>query len=115
MVFSAEGFAHRPLAAEVTWTLFDERDEKVFATVAESATAPLYLVDVMTLAHAIASEDKQPLGRGIAEALLEAEGSPATPHCLSRIWVRFVDVADGDLVVGGESASLAGLRTLMSS
>jgi hypothetical protein len=110
LAYSAEGFESSQLAPELTWTIFDEKPRGTFATAHEGTDKPLYYVAVMTLAGALSIDTKHVLGRQIAQALVEAEGSVATPDNLVRVWVHFGDVIDGDLVVGGESTSLAGLR-----
>ncbi|MBP0457004.1 tautomerase family protein [Streptomyces montanisoli] len=78
---------------------------------------PLYYVEITTLSGALDTNAKHNLEHAITTAILELEGSRdrQQPNDLNRVWVRFFDVPDGDLIVGGESTSLAGLRALVAS
>lgn len=84
----AEGFAGSSRAPALCWTFFEEQPRDAFSTGARSGGAPL-LRHYHHARHRAALEER------------------------SRVWVRFIDVADGDLIVGGESTSLAGLRALI--
>ena len=113
--YEAEGFAGSTVAPTVCWTFFDERPAGAFSTGAGDPTAALYYVQVTVLAGAIDTSGKHRLGKRITSELLAQEGSPSTSDNRNRVWVRFLDVADGDLIVGGEPASLAGLKELVAS
>lgn len=98
----------------LSWTFFDERTSGAFSTGAGDPAAALYYVQVTSMAGAIGKTGKQKLGESVTSALLALEGSARTPENLNRVWVRFVDVADGDLIVGGEAGSLAHLKALIA-
>lgn len=115
LTYEAEGFAGSTTAPTVCWTFFDEREIGAFSTGAGEPTAALYYVQVTVLADAIDKSGKQKLGQAITSTLLAQEGSLSTPEARNRIWVRFIDVVDGDLIVGGESTSLSGLKALIAS
>jgi len=109
----AEGFAGSAVAPNVCWTFFDERQRHAFWTGAGDPGAALYYVRVTVLAGSVDKSGKHELGEAITLALLAREGVPATAENLNRVWVRVSDIADGDLIVGGESTSLAGLKELI--
>jgi phenylpyruvate tautomerase PptA (4-oxalocrotonate tautomerase family) len=117
LTYEAEGFAGSAVAPSICWTLFTEHAAGAFSTGAGEPTLPLYYIEITTLSGALDTTAKHNLGHAIATAILELEGSRdrQQPNDLSRVWVRFFDVPDGDLIVGGESTSLAGLRALVAS
>jgi hypothetical protein len=114
LTYEAEGFAGSAVAPTLSWTFFDERPSRTFSTGAGEPSSALYYVKVTALAAAMDKTAKQKLGERITLALLAQEGSSPTPENRHRIWVRFIDVVDGDLIVGGESTSLAGLKALIA-
>ena len=113
MTVAAEGFAGSAVAPGLCRTFFEERPLGAFSTGAGEPPAPLYHVTVSALQGAIAGAAKRELGRRITGLLLAAE-SPGSTDEASRVWVRFIEIADGDLVVGGEATSLGGLRALIA-
>lgn len=114
LTYEAEGFAGSSAAPALCWTFFDARPARAFSTGAGDPAAPLYYVRITALAGILDKPAKQRLGENITAALLRREGCPPTPESRNRIWVRFIDVADGDLVVGGEATSSAGLKALIA-
>lgn len=114
LTYEAEGFAGSSLAPTLCWTLFDERPAGAFSTGAGDPDAPLYYVLVTALVSVLDKPAKQRLGESITAALLAREGCPPTPENRNRVWVRFTDVADGDLIVGGEATSSVSLRALVA-
>ena len=114
LVYEAEGFAGSAVAPTLCWTLFDEKLSRAFSTGAGDPATALYYVMVTGLAGAIEQSAKRKLGESIASALLTREGNLLTPENLDRIWVQFIDIADGDLIVGGRSTSLVGLQALIA-
>lgn len=114
LTYEAEGFAGSTMAPTLSWTFLDEQPSRAFSTGAGDPAAALYYVLVTVLAGAIDKSAKQKLGESITSALLAREGSPPTPENRNRIWVRFLDVADGDLIVGGEATSLQSLKALIA-
>lgn len=115
LTYAAEGFAGSRMAATITWTFFDERSSGAFRMAAGEPPAPLYYLLVITLAGALDKPAKQKLGKALTRALIEREDKPLTADNLNRVWVRFIDVPDGDLIVGGESTSLASLKALVAT
>lgn len=115
LTYTAEGFADSKLAPHLTWVTFNEIAKSSFSTAGGLAPAPLYYVEITSLAGAMSAETKQKLGEQITQALLNVEEVGFSMENLTRVWVRFSDVADGNLVVGGQSSSLDGLRGLMAS
>jgi hypothetical protein len=114
LVYTAEGFGESKLAPALTWATFEEWPALSMLSGSGAHAAPLYYVRVTSLAHAIDKTAKQQLGADLTQALLAAEGTALTADNASRVWVQFIDVADGDLVVGGHAASLQGLRHLVA-
>ena len=114
LTYAAEGFAGSRMAATLTWTFYDEQPSGTFQLAAGDPAAPLYYLQVTILAGAIDKAGKQRLGEALTQALIAQEGRPPTPDNSTRIWVRFIDVTDGDLIVGGESTTLAGLKALVA-
>lgn len=114
LTYAAEGFLGSRMASTLTWTFFDERPSRAFQLAAGDPAAPLYYLQVTTLAGALDTTAKQKLGEALTRALIAREGRSLTPDNLTRVWVRFIDVTDGDLIVGGESTSLAGLKALVA-
>ena len=114
LTYAAEGFGDSALAPKLTWTFFDERPSLAFSTGAGEPAVALYYLQVTTLSGALDGAAKQQLSAGLTSTILAREGCPPVPENLNRIWVRFMDVADGDLVVGGESTSLSGLKALVA-
>lgn len=115
LTYEAEGFAGSTVAPALCWTFFDERPRGAFTTGAGDPQAALYYLTVTAMAGAMDPAAKHRLGADITAALLAREGSPSTPEHRNRVWVRFIDVADGDLVVGGEPGSLAALKALAAA
>lgn len=115
LAYEAEGFAGSSIAPGLCWTFFDERPLGAFSTGAGDPGAALYYVVITAMAGIMDVAAKRGLGAAITEALLDREGGPSTPEDRNRVWVRFVDVADGDLVIGGEPGSLAHLKALVAS
>lgn len=113
-VFTAEGFGASRLAPNLTWAVFHELPGHAILLGTGERLASLYHVEVTTLRGALDGDAKAHVGAQITEALLIAEGVGHTPENAMRVWVRFIDVADGDLIVGGQPASLAGLRELVA-
>ncbi len=70
---------------------------------------------ITTLAVLISRSAKRELGAGITAAVLGRERSPPIPDNRNRVWIRFIDVAGGDLIVGGETTFLTGLRALVGT
>lgn len=114
LVYTAEGFGDSRIAPELTWATFDELPETSMLAGSGTRSAPLYYVRVTLLTHAIDAPAKQRLGAALTRALMDAEGAAFVPDNAQRVWVRFIGVADGDLVVGGNAASLQGLRELVA-
>lgn len=114
LTYEAEGFAGNGIAPTICWSFFDEQPARAFATAAGEPDAPLYYIGVTALKGTMDMMAKQRLGGAITSALLEQEGSAETLMNLNRIWVRFVDVDDGDLIVGGRSTSLTSLKALVA-
>ena len=114
LIYEAEGFAGSTVAPTLCWTLFDEKPSRAFSTGAGDPAAALYHVLVTALAGALDESAKRRLGGSLTSALLRQEDVPLTPENRGRIWVQFVDIADGDLIVGGEPTSLAGLKALVA-
>jgi len=114
LTYEAEGFAGSAVAPTVCWTFLDERPRHAFSTGAGDPAAALYYVEVTVLSGSVDKSGKHKLGEAITLALLAREGVPATAENLNRVWVRFSEIADGDLIVGGESTSLAGLKELIA-
>ena len=114
LTYGAEGFSESKLAPTLTWIVVQQLPKTAFLTAAALSSAPLYLIEITTLQNALNLSTKQSLGAQMTETILAAEGCASTPANAARVWVRFTDVADGDLVVAGQSASLAGLRALIA-
>jgi phenylpyruvate tautomerase PptA (4-oxalocrotonate tautomerase family) len=114
LTYEAEGFAGSAVAPTVCWTLFDDRPHRAFTTGAGDPAAPLYYVEVTIIAGVMDKSTKHWLGESITSVLIAREADPTIAHDLGRVWVRFVEVADGDLIVGGESTSLASLKELIA-
>jgi phenylpyruvate tautomerase PptA (4-oxalocrotonate tautomerase family) len=115
LTYEAEGFAGSAVAPAVCWTFFNEGDPGAISTGAGLPAAALYYIQVTVLADAIDKSRKQKLGEAITSTLLAYEAQPVTPDDRNRVWVRFIDVVDGDLVVGGQSTSLIGLKALVAA
>jgi phenylpyruvate tautomerase PptA (4-oxalocrotonate tautomerase family) len=113
-VYTAEGFGASRLAPGMTWAVFHELPHHAMLLATGERPAPLYHVEVTTLSRALDSRAKAHVGAQITQALLRAEGATHTPENAMRVWVRFTDVMDGDLIVGGQATSLAGLRELVA-
>lgn len=113
LTYEAEGFAGSKLAPRLCWTFFEEKPGNSFSTGAGAPPAPLYYVRITALAGALNKATKQKLGMEITLALLAGEEGHMAED-LSRVWVCFNDVLDGDLIVGGDSTSLLGLRELVA-
>ena len=114
LVYTAEGFGASRLAPNLTWAAFDTLPEHAMLLAIGERPAPLYYVEVTTLAGALDAQGKRVLGEQLTMTLLRAEGAPMQQDGANRVWVRFIDVVDGDLVVGGQATSLAGLRQLVA-
>jgi hypothetical protein len=114
LVYTAEGFGDSKLAPHLTWATFEELPTLSMLPGTGTHAAPLYYVRITSLAHAISAPIRQQLGADLMQVLLSAEGVTLTPDNASRVWVQFIDVADGDLVVGGHATSLQGLRSLVA-
>lgn len=114
LTYQAEGFAGSTAAPTLCWTFFDERPAGAFSTGAGNPGAALYYVLITALADILDKAAKQDLGHSITTVLLAREGCPQTPENRNRVWVRFTDVADGDLIVGGEATSSASLKALVA-
>ncbi len=114
MTYAAEGFAESNIASKLTWVLFEQLPESAFLMAAGLPPAPLYLVEITTLRGALNEGGKQALGEQITPTLLTFESCPSTFDNAARIWVRFSEVSDGDLIVGGQTTSLQTLRALMA-
>lgn len=112
LTYEAEGFAGSAVAPTLCWTFFDERPGRTFSTGAGDPAEALYYVTVTILAGVMDKSAKRELGADITTAVLAREGGSPTAENRNRVWVRFIDVADGDLIVGGEATSLASLRAL---
>ena len=115
LTYEAEGFAGSAVAPAICWTFFDERPERAFATGAGDPAGPLYYLQVTALAGAIDKGAKQTLGEALTLALLAREGVEPVPEDRNRVWVRFMDVDDGDLIVGGQATSLDTLKAFVAA
>lgn len=113
-VYTAEGFGASRLAPSLTWAVFHELPSNAMLLGTGERPAPLYYVEVTTLSGALDTHAKAHVGAQITKALLSAEGALDTSENAMRVWVRFIDVTDGDLMVGGQATSLAGLRELVA-
>ena len=89
-------------------TSFDERPRHAFPIGAGTPAGVLPYVTITILADAASGFAKRKLDAGIAAAVLGRERCPPVPDNRNRVRVRFIDVAGGDLVAGGEATSLAG-------
>ena len=114
LTYQAEGFAGSTAAPTLCWTFFDERPAGVFSTGAGDPAAALYYVLITALAGILDKPAKQELGNSVTTALLAREGCPQTPENRNRVWVCFTDIADGDLIIGGEATSSASLKALVA-
>ena len=114
LTYEAEGFAGSTVAPTVCWTFFDEQPAHAFATGVGEPSAALYYVTVTALAGALDKAVKRKLGGDITSALLALDGTSPTPDDRGRVWVRFAEIANGDLIVGGEATSLASLKALVA-
>lgn len=114
LIYIAEGFGGSHLAPNLTWATFDALPGSAMLLGSGVRTAPLYYVEVTTLAGALDTDRKRLLGEQLTSALLAVEESVAAPDDRNRVWIRFIGVVDGDLIVGGEPTSLAGLRQLVA-
>ena len=110
----AEGFAGSAIAPELCWTFFNDRPHGAFSTGAGEPPHPLYYVEITILRGAIDRSAKESLGAAITSALLSREIAPPIPRQPGRVWVRYSEVSDGDLIVGGRATSLAGLRAFVA-
>jgi ketosteroid isomerase-like protein len=115
LIYAAEGFGDSSLAPELTWVLFEQLPATVFLTATGIPPKPHYYVEVSTLRGALTGAAKLDLGARITRELMAVESCAPTDANTQRIWVRFIDIADGDLVVGGRATSLATLRALIAS
>ena len=114
LTYEAEGFAGSSVAPTVCWTFFNQAEPDAFATGVGQPAAPLYYVQITVLDGTIDTSGKQQLGDAITSALLTRE-APASAADRNRVWVRFINVADGNLIVGGQSTSLSQLRALIAA
>jgi ketosteroid isomerase-like protein/phenylpyruvate tautomerase PptA (4-oxalocrotonate tautomerase family) len=114
LTYSAEGFAGSTVAPELTWVLFEQLPETAFLKATGTPSKPHYYVEVTTLRGAMTEPSKLDLGARITHELMMIEGCAPTEENAQRIWVRFLEIADGDLVVGGQATSLATLRALVA-
>lgn len=115
LTYTAEGFGDSAIAPELTWVLFEQLPATAFLKASGLPQKPHYYVEVSTLRGAMTADAKLDLGARITGELMAVEGCAPTDENTQRVWVRFIDMADGDLVVGGQATSPATLRALIAS
>ncbi|MET9263869.1 nuclear transport factor 2 family protein [Amycolatopsis sp. NPDC004079] len=115
LTYAAEGFADSAIAPDLTWVLFEQLPATAFLTATGRPPKPHYYVEVSTLRGVLTEDAKLDLGARITRELMAVEGCEPTDENTQRIWVRFLEIADGDLVVGGQATFAATLRALIAA
>ena len=107
-----EGLSGSKFAEAFTWVYLHELPAAHVSQISGAPAKPLYRFTFTTLQTLLDNESKHKLGRDVARAVYEIEGTPFDEaEAYNRVWVFFDDYRQGDWIVGGQINSIKALRS----